>query len=152
MTTLDVIVCPRRDELIRAIPLFTPIQPLQRPRLNFYTKSIYQPIKNQQDLFSELKNHKTGKGEEIVTPCIVDTFIYYRKEGKSKYPITKKYGDEDNLRKAINDALVRFGIIHDDRLIVGGENYKMFSDDDYAFVYIWSIADQPEHRSIRHLV
>lgn len=137
---------PLRDQLLYAIPLFVRVEPLMRPRMNFHSKSVYQPIKNQQELFAELKQHKLK--EPINSPIIVDSYVYYEKKGKETYPTQKTYGDEDNLRKAINDAMVRLGIITDDKMVVGGENYKLFADEDCAYVLIWSLSEVFEVKQI----
>ena len=86
--------------------------------------------------------------EPLNAPVIVDCYIYYKREGKETHPVQKRYGDEDNLRKALNDALVRFDIISDDKLVVGGETYKTFSDDDCAYVFVWGLSDVFEIKTI----
>jgi len=42
----------------------------------------------------------------------------------SEWPTAISIGDEDTLRRAVLDALVKSGVIKDDSLSVGGMNYK----------------------------
>lgn len=44
------------------------------------------------------------------------------------WPTTIGIGDEDTLRRAVLDALVKSGVIKDDSLSVGGMNYKRWCD------------------------
>lgn len=44
------------------------------------------------------------------------------------WPTTIGIGDEDTLRRAVLDALVKSGVIADDRLSVGGMNYKRWCE------------------------
>jgi Holliday junction resolvase RusA-like endonuclease len=131
---------PDRGELIAVLPLFETIHPLARPRLNYHSKKVYQPKENQQGLLSTIKNYEPM---EIGRPCIVDTYINFEKQ-KGTYPVANKYGDEDNLRKAICDALQHGKIISDDRFIVGGENYKAFNEEDICLVKIYEATGESE--------
>lgn len=74
-------------------------------------------------------------------PVIIDTYINLKRAKSSKldYPIGKNHGDEDNLRKAICDALVAKEILVDDSLILGGQNYKLFGPEDLCLIQIWSV-------------
>ena len=127
---------PIRGKLLAEIPLFIKVEPLQRPRLNRHSKHIYQPKKNQAFLMDELSNYCIATIEE---PVIIDTYINFINRNKTPYdhPVTSQYGDEDNLRKGINDALVIKEIIKDDLLVVGGENYKAFSTEDVVLIRIY---------------
>lgn len=127
---------PRRGELLAILPIFQRIEPLARPRLNYFSKTIYQPKDNQRALLGEIKNFQPIK---IEMPVIVDTFINYVKQTRQDSPANKRYGDEDNLRKALSDALTYAQILIDDRFVVGGENYKWFGDEDCCAVYIWKV-------------
>lgn len=44
------------------------------------------------------------------------------------WPTTIGIGDEDTLRRAVLDALVKSGVIADDRLSVGGMNFKRWCE------------------------
>lgn len=44
------------------------------------------------------------------------------------WPTTIGIGDEDTLRRAVLDALVKSGVIKDDSLSVGGMNYKRWCE------------------------
>lgn len=44
------------------------------------------------------------------------------------WPTTILFGDEDTLRRAVLDALVKSGVIADDSLSVGGMNYKRWCE------------------------
>lgn len=72
---------------------------------------------------------------------IVDTYINFKKAENTEmiYPVAKQHGDEDNLRKAILDAMTATRIIGDDSLVLGGENYKAFSDVDCVVAHIWTV-------------
>ena len=133
---LEVAV-PKRDQLIAMFPVYCKVFPLERPRKG-KQGHIYQPKEKQQELMIEL-----GRFDKlnIDYPVIIDTYIFFGRPLNSKevYPTAKHYGDEDNLRKAINDCLVDKEIIRDDKLVVGGENFKQFNTDDHAIIKIYSI-------------
>ena len=124
-----------REELIGEIMIFCTVKPLQRPRINTRTYQIYQPKENQKELFYELKLYK--RDEPVERPITIDTLICFKSDGKSGWPTQKHYGDEDNLRKAINDALQSCGVISDDKYVIGGENVKCFAEDNYCHIKIW---------------
>jgi len=136
------ILKPCRGDLIATLPLFVKVSPLARPRLNYHNKSVYQPKENQQALLAEMNNFEAI---EIAFPIICDTFINFAK-GKSKtmWAVAQKYGDEDNLRKAICDAMQDAKIVVDDRFIVGGENYKHLATEDVALIKLWSVEGEKE--------
>ena len=129
---------PLRGELLAELPLFVRVEPLQRPRLNPHSKNVYQPIKNQQAMFLEMANYTL---ETINEPVIVDTYENFLNRFKkpADHPIHSCYGDEDNLRKGINDALVRYKILADDCMVVGGENFKAFNTEDVALIRIYRV-------------
>jgi Holliday junction resolvase RusA-like endonuclease len=127
---------PERGELIATLPIFQRINPLARPRLNYHSKTVYQPKQNQVALLADIQNFSPL---EIADPIIVDTYINFEAKGKSSHPVSKQFGDDDNLRKAIADALQSAKIIKDDRLIVGGENYKAFGSEDCCLVKIYHV-------------
>jgi Holliday junction resolvase RusA-like endonuclease len=79
---------------------------------------------------------------EIDFPVIIDLFINFSLsyvKNASDHPTSKSYGDEDNLRKAVMDALVYCGHLKDDRYVVGGETFKSFGSDDLAVIKIFKI-------------
>lgn len=46
------------------------------------------------------------------------------------WPTGHQYGDEDKLRRNLLDALTQSGLILDDALVVGGQNWKRFVRPD----------------------
>jgi Holliday junction resolvase RusA-like endonuclease len=128
---------PRRGDLIAIIPIFQRINPLARPRLNYFSKTIYQPKENQKALLSDIAKFEPM---EIAFPVLVDTYINFVPQGRQSAPTVASNGDEDNLRKAISDALQHGKILVDDRYILGGENYKAFGIEDCCLIKIWAVA------------
>ena len=96
---------------------------------------VYQPLKNQFELLEAMDHCFLP----IVDPVIVDVNFLFRGHGKHEWPVQRGIGDEDNLRKAVCDALVKRGYILDDRLILGGETLKFFAPEDWTQIQIWSI-------------
>lgn len=135
-----MLAIPRREHLLARIPIFCRIEPLKRPRVVYHSRTLYQPVDNQQTLRSLLKRFTAFKIDE---PVIIDTIVNFLRAKSSKYtmPSGRLHGDEDNLRKAINDALVIAGILRDDSLVMGGMNTKAFGSEDMALIEIWSVAD-----------
>lgn len=135
---------PVRGKRLLNIILFCKGQPLKRPRLG--RKNIYQPKDNQVEIYNELQAYAAMMGlNSIEEPVVIDmTFMFSRGNKKfnhyqGEYPIAPVFGDEDNLRKSINDALVHTAILKDDRYVIGGETYKIFSKEDKIKIKIWSI-------------
>lgn len=57
------------------------------------------------------------------------------------WPVTIGIGDEDTLRRAVLDALVKNGVIRDDSLSIGGMNYKRWCDPgEVAGVQLYVLA------------
>ena len=131
----------RRGELLLELRLMCKIEPLRRPRWS--GKWMYQPKQNQKNLYAALDGFlKENKDfERIDGPVVVDMFFMYEKHPRCQYPDMKKYGDLDNLNKAVNDALVSKGIIQDDRFILASDSSKQFDDRDYAIIYIYDVED-----------
>lgn len=128
---------PERGELLITIWAFIPIQPLARPRFNKNSSNIFQPKTNQKALYKELESYPQSRIKE---PIIIDTYIQFSKLHKShSVPIDPKYGDEDNLRKAIMDALQANHIIADDRFVLGGYNFKYLGEEDVAEIRIYKV-------------
>lgn len=136
-----IILKPLRGDLIAVLPIFQRINPLPRPRLNYYSKTIYQPKENQKSLLADIQNFQHL---EITFPVIIDTYINFEAKGKTRHPTAKQYGDEDNLRKAICDALQYGKILEDDRWIVGGNNYKWMGKEDCCLVEIYKVIGEEE--------
>ena len=129
---------PRRGELLEELNLFCRIEPLKRPRNNYHT-----PRDNQLSLYNQINYYiPNGRYKTIDKPVIIDIFTFYSipKARDKEFPTAQGYGDHDNLVKAVNDALaphskiigklVAGKILQDDRLIVGGENFKLFDQYD----------------------
>ena len=145
MASIDLIV-PVRGKKIHVFPIFTQIRPLARPRLNKHKNGVYQPKDGQNRLLDAMKYFKKTM---IDQPCIIDIYINLTRKvcDISPYPIRPQYGDEDNLRKAINDALqiekdiqkITKKIIYDDRFIVGGEQFKLFHKENGGVIRIYDI-------------
>jgi len=128
---------PIRGELIRAFCVKTRIRPMARPRLA--GRKIYQP-----DNCPELTKLLASEVNQapIDRPIIVDSHIHFEGSGKDVWPISQTIGDTDNMAKSINDSLVKSGVIHDDRFIVGGETTKIFAGEDYAWIFIYELAPE----------
>ncbi len=115
--------------------IFVPVRsrPLSRPRL---TKGrVYQPLANQVELLGALDHCFCP----ITEPVIVDMDFLFTGSGKHEWPVQKNIGDEDNLRKAVCDALVKRGHLLDDRLVLGGETMKYYAPEDWTMIKIWSV-------------
>lgn len=124
---------PKRRRLLRSIDLFTRVFPLARPR--FIRGRVFQPKADQAKLLAELAHYTYECRAPFSGPVIVDITIYFK--GTGTWPTAKKWGDEDNLRKAVNDALVASRVLKDDSLIIGGETWKLFGEEDRCEVRIW---------------
>ena len=126
----------RQLRVICEIILHCKVKPLARPRAGKH--HFYQPKKNQRDLTREMFYHR--RKTPINEPVLIDTEIYFEKPKRAKhdYPIGRCYGDEDNLRKAIMDALVG-PVLTDDSIVLGGSNIKLFNDANFCRVKIYAI-------------
>lgn len=130
---------PQRNKMLAEYIIPCATQPLKRPRTRFKVQGVYQPLDNQKELRSFIKTYESLGINE---PVIVDTFISLlpAKTTKFSHPVGKtSHGDDDNLRKAISDALVFATILEDDCLILGGSNFKFFGPENLTVVQIWSI-------------
>ena len=146
---------PDRGELIYEFILWCEIQPLERPRIS--NGRVYQPIDNQKQLINELLRYSqqgsqiyvNGIKKLVNTPVIVDQFYYFDKRGREyRHPTVLQLGDEDNLRKGVNDALVKASILDDDKNIVGGQQYKIWDRESYVVVRIYGVKDAYIHLSL----
>ncbi len=136
--TLSNLLIPVRHEVLARFPLYCQVQPLKRPRMKWHVKGVYQPLDNQKELRHALTAYEQLR---IDVPCIIDTYINLEraKSCKLAFPTGRLHGDEDNLRKAINDALIDREIVTDDKLILGGTNFKLFGSENECLVIIWSV-------------
>ncbi len=137
-------VVPMPKERLSRLTLFCRAEPLKRPRATVIGKfaKIYQPKDNQRALLDALKKLHPLALEQ---PVIVNMWINLKraKTSKMNFPVGRTHGDEDNLRKAVNDGLVAAGHLHDDSLVIGGLTLKAFNDDDIIVIDIWSVHAEP---------
>ena len=146
---------PSRGKLIEELNLYCTVKPLERPRKG-RDGHFYTPRTNQLELYKQVSWYipKLPKIYKTITcPVIVDHFIFFSFQDEM-YPVAKKYGDKDNLEKALNDALsphsylidkgmMKGKILQDDSLIIGGECFKLFdipeegTTENYAVVRIY---------------
>ncbi len=140
---MSSLTIPTRGEVVARLLLHCQVQPLRRPRMRWHVKGVYQPLENQKELREALKAYDSLS---IPHPVIVDTYINLEraKSCKLPFPTGRLHGDEDNLRKALNDALIDRQILTDDKLILGGTNYKMFGPENQCLVVIWSVKHETE--------
>lgn len=129
---------PTRGKRICCFPIFVAINPLARPRLNKHTGSIWQPKTRQAPLLDALKYFKKPG---IDYPFLCDLYIHLarRNNDESDWPTAPKYGDDDNLRKSVMDAMTDVGIIKDDRFCMGGSTYMCFDKEDFAFIELFKV-------------
>jgi len=153
----DINGIPERCNLIDELNLYCIVQPLERPRIG-KGGQFYTPRDNQLNLYREVNYYARTKSKLIDFPVIVDCFFFFKfKTSEKKFPTDNAYGDTDNLVKAIYDALspsskvlknstIERKIISDDRLIIGGENFKLFdipdeegNSENYAVIKIYGV-------------
>jgi Holliday junction resolvase RusA-like endonuclease len=92
-------------------------------------------------LLSELEPYTKLLGDPIREPVVMDCYINFHQTGATPFPVATVFGDEDNLRKAVNDCLVMKQILDDDRWVIGGETFKLFTPHNhYAQITIWKAA------------
>lgn len=132
-------------KLIYEIHLFCRVRPLARPR-HRRNSSTYQPLDNQQEFFKALHKWKTIWNKKIVAvdkPMFILYDIYFNKPktANRKHPTSNVEGDLDNIIKAINDGLTKYGLIKDDSLIVGSTEFMQYDNDDtdYVSIYIFDL-------------
>lgn len=125
---------PQRNKLLEEFVIFRKCTPHKRPRFNGHTFQI-----KDKHLIQEFTSNYNAKTTQVIIkePCIVDQYYFF--QCKDKHPTKPMYGDEDNLRKTINDILVDIGCLHDDRLVVGGEQFKISDIEDWIHVKMWSV-------------
>lgn len=136
---------PKRGKSLFKIVIFCRVYPLARPRFN--NNSVYQPKENQRELLYEISKYTELLPEKIQQPIVVDIEITFARKQPGRrgakfegdYPTDPSFGDEDNLRKAVNDGLVSQNIIHDDRIIIGGSTFKIFGNADQLTINIYGV-------------
>lgn len=128
---------PVRGELIRAFCITHRLRPMARPRM--VGRKVYQPDNNPEMTKQIMANEQDTPIEQ---PVLIDVNIHFKGNGKDVWPISHTLGDYDNLLKAVNDSLVKAGVLGDDRYVVGGETSKIFAGDDYIWVFIYDIAKE----------
>ncbi len=142
-------VVPIRKERRARLPLFCRVEPLKRPRAHVIRgfAKIYQPKDNQRALLHTVAQLSPLGFDQ---PVLIDMYINLKKAASSRlmFPTGQRHGDEDNLRKAVNDALVAGGHLTDDSLVLGGQTTKFFANDDVCVVDIWSVHAEPTRYDI----
>lgn len=93
------------------------------PYVRMTRKSTWTPraqryLKSQQDLATMFKQHYKKK-EPISEPCILSYSVHLPH---------KRRVDDDNIRKALQDALQYAGIVEDDRWIKGSDKARTWQD------------------------
>lgn len=131
---------PTAKDLLAEIPLHCVIHPLERPRLNYMSKRVYQPLDNQLELLAETRLYG---GAYIYTPVFIEIMIVHAGV-KDDVCVSKAHGDIDNQVKAIHDALVKANIILDDRLIVTSQASRAYGEYDFCLIRIWSVSPTTE--------
>jgi Holliday junction resolvase RusA-like endonuclease len=96
---------------------------------------FYVPKENQKPLLCSIKRQTSCLNE----PLILDVYIAFDCQG---FPVAPSFGDEDNLRKSVADALVHAGYVANDRWILGGETYKFGADRDFLVAKIWRVFNE----------
>lgn len=67
------------------------------------------------------------------------------------WPTAISIGDEDTLRRAVLDALVKNGVIKDDSLSVGGMNYKRWCEPGEQAGVLVVVREAPEPEGMAYL-
>jgi Holliday junction resolvase RusA-like endonuclease len=135
---------PVRGAMLQAFCLKQRAKPMPRPRIN--GNRVWVPDTTS-ELARELDEKRFSNALEV--PVIVDCHFHFKAPQKGGvWPISQTIGDEDNLRKSVNDALVKARIIDDDRYVIGGETSKIFAGEDYVWVFIYSISNEVSCRKI----
>lgn len=130
---------PVPGTLLARLPMAVEVFPLSRPRVNYYSKNMYQPLKNQAELRDCIE--KFGYIELISVPVILSIVVNWDKlSSKLPWPTSKKRGDVDNLAKAVLDGLVDREILKDDAIVVETRVCKAWGDLDFCYVEIYDVA------------
>lgn len=97
---------------------------------------MWQPLKGQAELWQQLSYYQAQVTRPIEYPVIVDTWVYYQPPQKNRIFFTAK-PDEDNLRKAILDGMVKAHLLRDDAYVLGGENFKMYDGEEHLSIKVF---------------
>ncbi len=72
--------------------------------------------------------------EPYFEPVVMHCFFRYARgmsvelaAADAPWPVMRDLGDEDKLRRAVNDALTKAGVIADDSLVIGGATFKRWT-------------------------
>jgi len=111
--------------------------------------------------------HRVDGGKPYAGPVEVHAFFRFdrelsRAEAKivhgevidshaTPWPTTIGIGDEDTLRRAVLDALVKNGVIKDDSLSVGGMNYKRWCEPGEQAGVLIVVREAPDPVTLRHV-
>jgi len=118
----------------------------ERPELVTWMRLLNWSIQNQLGIKMDRAGGKVFRvdgGHPYALPVEVHCFFRFDRElsraeaaehgsvwpsHASEWPTAISIGDEDTLRRAVLDALVKSGVIKDDSLSVGGMNYKRWCE------------------------
>lgn len=137
---------PVKGPMLQAYCIEHKVKPMPRPRV--HNNRVYVPDTTSE--LAELLNLKRF-GACLNMPLLIDVHLHFRAPKKEQmFATSHLIGDEDNLRKTVNDALVKAQIIEDDRLVLGGETSKMYSSTDYVWIFIYAVRNEIAVRKITH--
>lgn len=134
--------CPK--ELLLEIPIFCRVHSLERPRINYHSKSIYTPMENQKQLIAEMKTHKQTRS--LHEPLFVEIIICLLSptDALDTPAINHDLGDIDNQAKAVLDAMVKALIIVDDKQVVALHVSRAYDVEDFCLIRLWSVEEKRE--------
>jgi Holliday junction resolvase RusA-like endonuclease len=139
---------PVRGAMLQAYYIPLRVKPMPRPRV--VGTRVWVP-----DTTSDLAKAFDEKrfGSALECPVFVDCHFHFTAPAKGGvWPVSQTIGDLDNLTKSVADALVKGAILQDDRWIIGGESTKIFTSEDYLYVFIYSVSDEIECRRVGHVI
>ncbi len=114
-------------------------RPLTKAWMNKLVRDIRAAAGIQVQSVGGGKGRRIDGGKAIAEPVEVYTFFRFeRTQSEAEkaedgevwpshdlpWPTAISIGDEDTLRRAVPDALVKAGVLADDRWVIGGMNYK----------------------------
>lgn len=139
-----------------------------RPLLVAWMRIMGRQIQQQLGIKLERVAGKVRRmdGEPYAGPVEVHAFFRFDREQSQReaaahgevipshlslWPTTIGIGDEDTLRRAVLDALVKNGVIKDDSLSVGGMNYKRWCEPGEQAGVLIVVLAAPEPSDVREL-
>jgi Holliday junction resolvase RusA-like endonuclease len=132
---------PQPDQLLAKLLFNVKANPLARPKVNIWAKSIRQPLENQQELLHAVSQVEPyAISEPVHVQILINWPVPETKKKQGPHPIARHFGDIDNLAKAVNDAIVKAKVILDDKLIVGQTVTKAFGKEDVIAVCVWGVS------------